>query len=50
MSLSSPSGFNSGTRIIGIFHGFVVRIEKFVTRITDRHHAACLVILNCDSE
>ena len=50
MSLSLPSGFNSGTGIIGIFHGCVVRTEKFITRIADRHHAACLVMPNCDSE
>ena len=30
--------------IISIFHGCMVWIEKFVTRVTDWHHEACLCI------
>ena len=31
---------------IRIFNGFEVRIENFVTRVTGRHHEACLVMPN----
>ena len=34
--------------IICIFHVCMVRIEKSVTRITDRHHEACRVMPNSD--
>ena len=36
--------------IISIFHGCTVWIEKSVTRVTDRHHEACLVMPNSDPE
>ena len=36
--------------IISIFHGCMVWIEKSVTRVTDRHHEACRVMLNSDLE
>ena len=35
---------------ISIFHGCMVRIEKSVTRVTDRHHEACRVMPNSDPE
>ena len=35
---------------ISIFHGCMVWIEKFVTRVTDRHHEACRVMPNSDPE
>ena len=38
----------SGT--ISIFHRCMVWIEKSVTRVTDRHHEACRVMTNSDSE
>ena len=34
------------TAKISIFHGCMVWIEKSVTRVTDRHHEACRVILS----
>ena len=37
-------------KIISIFHGSMVWIEKSVTRVTDRHHAASLVMPNSDPE
>ena len=37
-------------RIISIFHGCMVWIEKYVTRVTDRHHEACRVMPNSDPE
>ena len=36
--------------IISIFHVCMVWIEKCVTRVTDRHHEACLVMPNSDPE
>ena len=36
--------------IISFFHGCMVWIEKSVTRVTDRHHEACLVMPNSDPE
>ena len=36
--------------IISILHGCLVSIEKSVTRVTDRHHEACLVMPNSDLE
>ena len=36
--------------IISIFHGCMVWIEKSVMRVTDRHHEACRVMPNSDSE
>ena len=36
--------------IISIFPGCMVWIEKSVTRVTDRHHEACLVMPNSDPE
>ena len=33
-----------------IFHVCMVWIEKSVTRVTDRHHEACLVMPNSDPE
>ena len=35
-------------KIISIFHGCMVWIEKSVTRVTDRHHEACRVMPNSD--
>ena len=35
---------------ISIFHVCMVWIEKSVTRVTDRHHEACLVMPNSDPE
>ena len=35
---------------ISIFHGYMVWIEKPVTRVTDRHHEACRVMPNSDPE
>ena len=35
---------------ISIFHGCIMWIEKSVTRITDRHHEACRVMPNSDTE
>ena len=35
---------------ISIFYGCMVWIEKSVTRVTDRHHKACLVMPNSDPE
>ena len=35
---------------ISIFHGFMMWIEKSVTRVTDRHHEACRVMPNSDPE
>ena len=37
-------------RIINILHGYMVWIEKSVTRVTDRHHEACRVMPNSDPE
>ena len=37
-------------KIISIFHVCMVWIEKSFTRVTDRHHKACRVILNSDPE
>ena len=37
-------------KIISIFHVCMVWIEKSFTRVTDRHHEACRVILNSDPE
>ena len=37
-------------RIISIYHGCMVWIEKSVTRVTDRHHEACRVMPNSDPE
>ena len=42
---ASETGWN-----ISIFHGCMVWIEKSVTRVTDRHHEACLVMPNSDPE
>ena len=36
------------TKIKSIFQGCMVWIEKSVTRVTDRHHEACLVMPNSD--
>ena len=36
--------------IISIFHGCMVWIEKSVTRVTDWHHEASLVMPNSDPE
>ena len=36
--------------IISIFYGCMVWIEKSVTRVTDRHHSASLVMTNSDPE
>ena len=36
--------------IISIFHVCMVWIEKYVTRVTDRHHEACRVMPNSDPE
>ena len=36
--------------IISIFHECMVRIEKSVTRVTDRHYEACRVVPNSDPE
>ena len=36
--------------IISIFHVCMVWIEKFVTRVTDRHHEACRVMPNTGPE
>ena len=33
-----------------IFHWCVVQIEKYVMRVTDRHHEAYLVMPNSDPE
>ena len=35
---------------ISIFHVYMVWIEKSVTRVTDRHHEACRVMPNSDTE
>ena len=40
----------SSSETISIFHGCMVWIEKSVTRGTDRHHEACLVMPNSDTE
>ena len=37
-------------KIISIYHGCMVWIEKSVTRITDWHHEACRVMPNSDPE
>ena len=37
-------------KIISIFHGCMVWIEKSITRVTDRHHVACRVMPNSDPE
>ena len=37
-------------KLITIFHGCMVRIERSVTRVTDRHHEACRVMPNSDPE
>ena len=44
------SSTDNGVMIISIFHGCMVWIEKSVTRVTDRHHEACLVMPNSDPE
>ena len=36
--------------IISIFHGYMVWIEKSVTRVTDPYHEACQVMPNSDPE
>ena len=36
--------------IISTFHGCMVWVEKYVMRVTDRHHKACQVMTNCDPE
>ena len=36
--------------IISIFHGCMVWIEKYVTRVTDQHHEASRVMPNSDPE
>ena len=36
--------------IKSIYHGYMVWIEKSVTRVTDRHHEACRVMPNSDPE
>ena len=36
--------------IISIFLGYMVWIEKSVTRVSDRHHEACRVMLISDPE
>ena len=41
---------NNILKIISIFHGCIVWIEKSVTRVTDRHHEACRVMPNTDPE
>ena len=40
----------SQLKIISIFHGCMVWIEKSFTRVTDRHHEACRVMPNSDPE
>ena len=35
---------------ISIVHGCMVKIEKPVRRVTDRHHEACRVMSNSDPE
>ena len=37
-------------KIISIFHGFMVWIDKSIMRVTDRHHEACRVMPNSDPE
>ena len=37
-------------KIISIFHGCVVWIEKSVTGVTDRHDEACRVMPDSDPE
>ena len=37
-------------RIISIFHGCMLWIEKSVTRVTDQHHEACRVMPDSDPE
>ena len=49
-SLTDTGSFHDCLRIISIFHGCMVWIEKSVTRVTDRHHEACLVMPNSDPE
>ena len=46
----TKQGFTNENEIISIFHGCMVRIEKSVTRVTDRHHEACRVMPNSDPE
>ena len=41
-NISSTMTFGARYRIISIFHGCMVWIEKSVTRVTDRHHEACI--------
>ena len=50
--LSLPIHFNTYVirKIISIFHGCMVWIEKSVTRVTDRHQEACRVMPNSDPE
>ena len=37
-------------RKLSIFHGCMAWIEKSVTRVTDWHHKACLVMPKSDPE
>ena len=37
-------------KILSIFYGGMVWIEKSVTRVTDRHHEACRVMPISDPE
>ena len=48
--LQIKRAFEEKSEIIGIYHGCMVWIEKSVTRVTDQHHKACLVMLNNDPE
>ena len=50
MKFKALSLSQSNNEIISIFHGCMVWIEKPVTRVTDRHHEACLVMQNSDPE
>ena len=49
--LRPPHGTTpAAVKIISIFHGCMVWMEKSVTRVTDRHHEACRVMPNSDPE
>ena len=51
LSYTFSSNFHQALlRIISIFSGCMVWIEKSVTRVTDRHHEACRVMPNSDPE
>ena len=45
-----PHWYRHTSRIISIYHGCMVWIEKSFTRVTDRHHEACRVMPNSDPE